>query len=157
MSTYPWRRFRDRSHLPDKLLIYRLSERASSPICRRIGYHEEMSNYFDNFREAYGQTTLEFGVADIFTDDSADVAARVGSFVLLMNQATLGKNGSHIRGVLVVAPPVDSKLGCDQTEIERETRSATEALFKREISEQEQGSLSKFVHLLHSIQQATSD
>jgi hypothetical protein len=109
-----------------------------------------MSNYFDNFREAYGQTTFEFGAADIFTDDSADVAARVGSFVLLMNQATLGKDGGHIRGVLVVAPPLDSKLGCDQTEIEREARSATEALFKREVSEQEQGSLSKFVRVVYA-------
>ncbi len=57
-----------------------------------------MNNYFYNFREAYGQTTFEFGVADIFTDDSADLAARVGSFVLLMNQATVGKDGHHVRG-----------------------------------------------------------
>jgi hypothetical protein len=98
----------------------------------------------------YGQTTLEFGVADIFTDDSAGVAARVGSFVLLMNQATLGKDRTHVHGVLVVAPPIESKLGCDQTEIERETRAAAEALFKREISEQEQSSLSRFVRVVHA-------
>ena len=68
------------------------------------GYDRNMSGYFDKFREAYGQTTFEFGVADIFTDDSDEVAERIGSFVLLMNQAILGKGGEHVRGVLVVAP-----------------------------------------------------
>jgi hypothetical protein len=109
-----------------------------------------MINYFDTFREAYGQTTLEFGVADIFMDDSSEVAARVGSFVLLMNQATLGKDGDHVRGVLVVAPPLDSKLGCYQTDIERATRTAAESLFKRELSEREQGSLGRFVRVVHA-------
>jgi len=109
-----------------------------------------MINYFDIFREAYGQTTLEFGVADIFMDDSSEIAARVGSFVLLMNQATLGKDGDHVRGVLVVAPPLDSKLGCYQTDIERATRTAAESLFKRELSEREQGSLGRFVRVVHA-------
>src|ERR1019366_1594786 len=109
-----------------------------------------MSSYFDRFLEAYRQTTFEFGVADIFTDDSTDVADRVGSFVLLMNQATLGKGGEHVRGVLVVAPQLESGLGCDQTEIERTTRAAAEALFKRPLSEQEQGSLARFVRVLHA-------
>jgi hypothetical protein len=118
--------------------------------CERQEYDEEMTNYFDTFREAFGQTTLEFGVADIFTDDSDDVAARVGSFVLLMNQATLGEGGDHIGRVLVVAPPHSSKLGCDQTEIESATREATEALFKRKISEQEQSSLGRFVRVVHA-------
>lgn len=109
-----------------------------------------MTNYFEQFLEVYKQTTFEFGVADIFTDDSVDVGERVGSFILLMNQATLGKGGDHIHGVLVIAPPLDSKLGCDQTEIEKTTRSATEALFKRSISEEEQGSLSRFVRVVHT-------
>ncbi len=42
-----------------------------------------------------------------------------------MNQATLGEDGDHVRGVLVVAPPFDSKLGCSQTDVERATRTAT--------------------------------
>jgi hypothetical protein len=109
-----------------------------------------MINYFDTFREVYGQTTLEFGVADIFTDDSPDVADRVGSFVLLMNQAILGKERDHVHGVLVVAPPLYSKLGCDQTEIERATRSAVEELFKRKVSEKEQGALGRFVRVVHA-------
>jgi hypothetical protein len=111
---------------------------------------KKVNNYFEKFLEAYGQTTLEFGVADIFTADCADVADRAGAFVLLMNQATLGKGGDHVRGVLVVAPPFESKLGCDQIEIERATQAATEALFNREITEQEQGSLSRFVRVVHT-------
>jgi len=109
-----------------------------------------MANYFDNFREAYGQTTFEFGAADIFTDDSDDVAERAGSFVLLMNQAILGKERDHVHGILVVAPPLNSKLGCDQTEIERATRSAVEELFKRQVSEKEQGALGRFVRVVHA-------
>jgi len=114
------------------------------------GYHQIMSTYFDHFLEAYRQTTFEFGVADIFMDDSLGVADRVGSFVLLMNQATLGKGGDHVRGVLVVAPPVQSKLGCDQKEIERATQEAAEALFKRSLSEQEKGAVAKFVRVVHA-------
>lgn len=113
-------------------------------------YHRNMSGYFDKFREAYGQTTFEFGVGDIFTDDSDEVADRIGSFVLLMNQATLGKNGDHVRGVLVVAPPLGSKLGCSQTDIEHSTRMAAESLFKRELSEKEQASLGRFVSVVHT-------
>lgn len=109
-----------------------------------------MSNYFDRFLEAYKQTSFEFGVADIFIDDSVGVAERVGSFGLLMNQATLGKGGDHVRGVLVIAPPTMSKLGCDQPEIEATTRTAAEVLFKREITKQEQGALSRFVRVVHA-------
>ncbi len=109
-----------------------------------------MSNYLDRFVEAYRQTTFEFGVADIFIDDSVGVAERAGSFVLLMNQATLGEGGDHVRGVLVVAPPSGSKLGCDQTEIERTTRAAAEAPFKRQLSKEEQGALSRFVRVVHA-------
>jgi hypothetical protein len=64
-----------------------------------------MSDYFHKFFEAYRQTTFEFGVADIFTDDSASVATRGGAFVLLMNQATIGKDGNHVR-------PGDSGMLC---------------------------------------------
>jgi len=93
-----------------------------------------MSNYFDRFLEAYKQTTFEFGVADIFTDDSVGVAERTGSFVLLMNQATLGKDGGRVRGVLVVAPPTASNLGCDQKEIETAAGAAAEVIFKRKLT-----------------------
>ncbi len=61
--------------------------------CYSPSYYEEMSSHFDSLLEAYRQTTFEFGVADIFTDDSPDVAGRTGSFVLLMNQAKIGKDG----------------------------------------------------------------
>lgn len=115
-----------------------------------VAYYGRVSNYFEEFREAYRQTTFEYGVADIFTDGSPDVAGRLGSFVLLMNQATIGKDGDHVRGVLVVAPPLHSKLGCDQAAIERATQAAAEVLFKRELSQQEQGSLSRFVSVVHA-------
>jgi len=109
-----------------------------------------MADYFGQFVEIYRQTTLEFGVADIFADDSLDIAERVGSFVLLMNQATLGKEGNHVNSVLVVTPPIESTLVFDQLEIERTTRAAAESLFKRAISEQEQNWLSKFVTVFHT-------
>ncbi len=109
-----------------------------------------MSDYFHKFLEAYGQTTFAFGVADIFSDDSATVATRAGSFVLLMNQATIGKDADHVHGVLVLAPPPEAKLGCDQFEIERATIEAAEALFKRELSIQERESLGRFVRVVHA-------
>jgi tetratricopeptide (TPR) repeat protein len=109
-----------------------------------------MSSRFDSFLEAYRQTIFEFGVADIFTDDSPDVAGRTGSFVLLMNQAKIGKDENHVHGILVIAPPSDSNLGCDQAEIERASRKAAETLFQRELSEQEQASIGRFVRVVHS-------
>ena len=47
-------------------------------------------------------------------------------------------------------PPLDSKLGCRQTDIEHAARMAAESLFGRELSEKEQASLGRFVRVVHA-------
>lgn len=81
-----------------------------------------MATYLEHFKMAYTQTTLEFGSADIFTDASGDGLERTASFVLLMKLATRGGKEDHVRGALVVAPPREVQVQCDQISIEEAVR-----------------------------------
>ena len=101
-----------------------------------------MPTPFDRFLEVYQQISLSFGVVDIYFDDSTDVAERVGAFTFLMNQARFSESSVQVGGVLVVAPPLLSQLGCDQPAIEAATVKAAEEKFGRSLSEVEVASVS---------------
>jgi hypothetical protein len=108
-----------------------------------------MSTYFDRFQEAYSQTTLEFGVADIFADGSGNVIERAAAFVLLMMLARRKGASDRVRGVVVVAPPKDVGANCEQTSMEKVVVTSAEELFERALSKVEVAAVAKFVTVVH--------
>jgi hypothetical protein len=109
-----------------------------------------MQTLFDRFLEVYRQVAVTFGAADICFDDSSDVAAVAGSFVLLMNQAKFAENANQVRRVIVIAPPHQSNLNCDQAAIEAGTVKAAEEKFGRNLSRKEITAIGKFVVVSHA-------
>lgn len=109
-----------------------------------------MPTPLDELLQIYNQVSPTLGAADLYFDDSFDVAARVGAFVFLMNQARFGESGDQIGGVVVIAPPQLSRLGCDQFTIESATVRVAEEKFRRSLSEKEVAAVGKFVTVLYA-------
>src|SRR5882724_670935 len=109
-----------------------------------------MHNYVQYFIDVYGQSPFNFGATDICSSVSPDSAARAGAFAIVMNQAQSGGGTSHVKQVVVVAPPREVNEDLHESTILSMTVAAAEEYFGRPLGPEEVRGIARYVRVVHA-------